>query len=66
LTIQADDTLADPFEYDGAGPLSRNGSRISGKRSHFMKRDPLVYIDDIRDSIEAVKRYTAGLTKEDF
>jgi uncharacterized protein with HEPN domain len=31
-----------------------------------MKRTPLVYIDDIRDSIEAVKRYTAGLTKEDF
>ena len=31
-----------------------------------MKKDPLVYIDDIRDSIEAVKRYTAGLTKEDF
>jgi uncharacterized protein with HEPN domain len=31
-----------------------------------MKKDPLVWIDDIRDSIEAVKRYTAGLTKEDF
>ena len=31
-----------------------------------MKKDPLVYIDDIRDSIEAVKRYTAGLTKEAF
>jgi len=31
-----------------------------------MKKDPLVYIDDIRDSIEAIKRYTAGLTKEDF
>ena len=31
-----------------------------------MKKDPLVYIDDIRDSIEAVKRYTTGLTKEDF
>ena len=31
-----------------------------------MKKDPLLYIDDIRDSIEAVKRYTAGLTKEDF
>jgi len=26
-----------------------------------MKKDPLVYIDDIRDSIEAIKRYTAGL-----
>jgi hypothetical protein len=24
-----------------------------------MKKDPLVYIDDIRDSIEAVKRHTA-------
>ena len=31
-----------------------------------MKKDPLVYIDDIRDSIEAIKRYTAGLTKKDF
>jgi uncharacterized protein with HEPN domain len=31
-----------------------------------MKKDPLVYIDDIRDSIEAIKRYTAGLTKENF
>jgi uncharacterized protein with HEPN domain len=31
-----------------------------------MKKDPLVYIDDIRDSIEAIKLYTAGLTKEDF
>jgi uncharacterized protein with HEPN domain len=31
-----------------------------------MKKDPLVYIDDIRDSIEAIKSYTAGLTKEDF
>ena len=31
-----------------------------------MKKDPLVYIDDISDSIEAIKRYTAGLTKEDF
>ncbi len=31
-----------------------------------MKKDPLVYIDDIRDSIEAIKRYTAGLTKQDF
>jgi len=31
-----------------------------------MKKDPLVYIDDIRDSIEAIKRYTAGVTKEDF
>ena len=31
-----------------------------------MKKDPLVYIDDIRDSIEAIKHYTAGLTKEDF
>jgi uncharacterized protein with HEPN domain len=31
-----------------------------------MKKDPLVYIDDIRDSIEAIKRYSAGLTKEDF
>jgi uncharacterized protein with HEPN domain len=31
-----------------------------------MKKDPLVYIDDIRDSIEAIKRYTTGLTKEDF
>jgi len=31
-----------------------------------MKKDPLVYIDDIRDSIEAIKRYTAGLAKEDF
>jgi uncharacterized protein with HEPN domain len=31
-----------------------------------MKKDPLVYIDDIRESIEAIKRYTAGLTKEDF
>ena len=31
-----------------------------------MKKDPLVYIDDIRDSIEAIKNYTAGLTKEDF
>ncbi len=31
-----------------------------------MKKDPLVYIDDIRDSIEAIKRYTAGLSKEDF
>ena len=31
-----------------------------------MKKDPLVYIDDIRDSIEAIKRYTAGLTKDDF
>ena len=31
-----------------------------------MKKDPLVYIDDIHDSIQAIKRYTAGLTKEDF
>jgi uncharacterized protein with HEPN domain len=31
-----------------------------------MKKDPLVYIDDIRDSIEAIKRYTTGLTKADF
>lgn len=31
-----------------------------------MKKDPLVYIDDIRDSIEAIKRYTAGVGKEDF
>ena len=31
-----------------------------------MKKDPLVYIDDIRDSIEAIKKYTAGLTREDF
>lgn len=31
-----------------------------------MKKDPLVYIDDIRDSIEVLKRYTAGLTKEAF
>ena len=31
-----------------------------------MKKDPLVYIDDIRDSIDAIKRYTAGLTKQDF
>jgi len=31
-----------------------------------MKKDPLVYIDDIRDSIEAIKRYTAGMTKEEF
>jgi uncharacterized protein with HEPN domain len=31
-----------------------------------MKKDPLVYIDDIRDSIKAIKLYTAGLTKEDF
>ena len=31
-----------------------------------MKKDPLVYVDDIRDSIEAIKRYTAGLAKEDF
>jgi uncharacterized protein with HEPN domain len=31
-----------------------------------MKKDPLVYIDDIRDSIEAIKRYTTGLAKEDF
>jgi uncharacterized protein with HEPN domain len=31
-----------------------------------MKKDPLVYIDDIPDAIEAIKRYTAGLTKEGF
>ena len=31
-----------------------------------MKKDPLVYIDDIQDSIEAIKKYTAGLTREDF
>jgi uncharacterized protein with HEPN domain len=31
-----------------------------------MKKDPLVYIDDIRDSIEAIKRYTEGLSKEGF
>jgi len=31
-----------------------------------MKKNPLVYIDDIRESIEAIKRYTAGLTREDF
>ncbi len=31
-----------------------------------MKKDPLVYIDDIRDSIKAIKRYTAGLAKEEF
>ena len=31
-----------------------------------MKKDPLVYIDDIRDSIEAIKKYTAGLTREGF
>lgn len=31
-----------------------------------MKKDPLVYIDDIRDSIEAIKRYTDGLVKKDF
>ena len=31
-----------------------------------MKKDPMVYIDDIRDSIEAIKRYTASLAKEDF
>jgi uncharacterized protein with HEPN domain len=26
-----------------------------------MKKEPLVYIDDIRDSIGAIERYTAGL-----
>jgi uncharacterized protein with HEPN domain len=31
-----------------------------------MNKDALVYIDDIRDSIEAIKRYTTGLSKEDF
>ena len=31
-----------------------------------MKKDSLVYIDDIRDSIEAIKKYTADLTREDF
>ena len=31
-----------------------------------MKKDPLVYIDDIRDSIKAIRSYTAGLTKEEF
>ena len=31
-----------------------------------MKKDYLVYIDDIRDSIDAIMRYTAGLTKQDF
>ena len=31
-----------------------------------MKKDPLVYIDDISDSIDAIKRYTAGLAKENF
>jgi len=29
-----------------------------------MKKDPLVYVDDIRDSIEAIKRYTAGLSHQ--
>jgi hypothetical protein len=36
---------------------------VERKHSHFMKKDPLVYIDDIRDSIETIKRYTAGITK---
>ena len=31
-----------------------------------MNKDPLVYIDDIRDSIEAIKSYTAELTRQDF
>jgi len=31
-----------------------------------MKKDPLVYIDDIRDSIEAINKYSASLTKQDF
>lgn len=31
-----------------------------------MKKDPLVHIDDIYDSIKAIQQYTLGLSKADF
>jgi uncharacterized protein with HEPN domain len=31
-----------------------------------MKKDPLVHIDDIYDSIKAIQKYTLGLRKADF
>jgi len=31
-----------------------------------MPRDYEVYLEDIRDAIDKVKRYTAGLTRETF
>jgi len=31
-----------------------------------MKKDPLVYTDDVRDLSGVIKRYTAGLAKADF
>jgi len=31
-----------------------------------MKKDPLVHIDDIYDSIKAIQNYTVGLSRADF
>lgn len=31
-----------------------------------MKKDPLVHIDDIYDSIKAIQKYTLGLSRADF
>jgi uncharacterized protein with HEPN domain len=31
-----------------------------------MKKDPLVHIDDIYDSIKAIQKYTFGLSRADF
>jgi len=31
-----------------------------------MKKDPLVHIDDIYDSIKAIQKYTIGLSRADF
>jgi uncharacterized protein with HEPN domain len=31
-----------------------------------MKKDPLVYVDDIYDSIKAIQKYTFGLSRADF
>jgi uncharacterized protein with HEPN domain len=31
-----------------------------------MKKDPLVHIEDIYDSIKAIQKYTLGLSRADF
>jgi len=31
-----------------------------------MKKDPLVHIDDIYDSIKAIQKYTFGVSRADF
>ncbi len=31
-----------------------------------MKKDPLVYVDDIKDGIMAIRTYTQGMTKAEF